>query len=270
MSDFSKRRQSSKKEPVLFSDSVFSKNKEQEEPVREIIPTIQKEKEPKFRHELKYFINQGEAFLLEEKLHATMDRDPFAHRKHGYFIRSLYFDNYANRAVHDKIDGVEDRKKYRIRIYNLKDDNIRLECKEKKSNYISKRSIAIQRSTCEALMQGNPLPLLKYKHPLALEMYIAMTSELLRPVVLVDYTRQAFVHPLQDVRITIDKDLRTGFLCTDLFDPNVATISAKGSYDMILEVKFNQYLPSYFHQLIQMESLQKSAISKYIYCRQFE
>lgn len=269
MNDFVRPSPSSDEEPMLFSSSAFSQN--EEESSATVKTTEQQKVRREFRHELKYFINQGEAFLLEQKLHATMDRDSFADYHSGYFIRSLYFDNYINSAVRDKIDGVEARKKYRIRIYNLKDDNIRLESKEKQSNFICKRSIAIDRSTCDALIQGDARPLLKYKqHPLALEMYIAMSSELLQPRVLVDYTRQAFISPIQDIRITLDKNLRTGFQCVDLFDANVPTISVKGSYDMILEVKFKQYLPSYFHQLIQLNSLQRSAISKYIFCRQFE
>lgn len=223
-----------------------------------------------FRHELKYYINQGEAFLLERRLHATMDRDRFASARNGYFIRSLYFDNVDNAAVLDKIAGVERRKKYRIRIYNFKDDNIRLECKEKAGNYIHKRSIGIDRKTCDALCECNPTPLARYKHPLAQEVYIAMRSELLHPVVLVDYFRQAFVSPIEDLRVTFDKDLHTGYQSTDLFSKTVPTVSVKGDYDMILEVKFNRYLPDYFHRLIQIGSSQRSAISKYVLCRQFE
>ena len=228
------------------------------------------ERHAAFRHELKYFVNHGEAFLLEQKLHATMDRDPHSHRHHGYFIRSLYFDNYLNSAVRDKINGVENRKKYRIRIYNLKDDNIRLECKQKSGNYIFKRSIRLDRKTCDALVCGDPSALHRYQHPLAQEVYVAMRAEQLRPVVLVDYVRQAFIAPYQNIRVTFDKDLRTGYRTTDLFDSSVPTVSAKGPYDMILEVKFNKYLPAYYHQLIQIGSAQRSAISKYVLCRQFE
>jgi len=233
-------------------------------------PITVSERKAAFRHELKYFINEGEAYLLEQKLHATMDRDPHAHRRNGYFIRSLYFDNYLDSAVRDKINGVEDRKKYRIRIYNLKDDNIRLECKQKSDNYIFKRSIRLDRKTCDAITSGNPTPLRAIAHPLAQEVYIAMRTEQLHPVVLVDYVRQAFTAPHQDIRITFDKDLRSGYLATDLFDPETPTVPTKGPYDMILEVKFNEYLPAYYHHLIQIGSAQRSAISKYVLCRQFE
>lgn len=268
MNDFFSSSQSLDEGPMLFSESAFPATDRGALAKAKIRKTKKATKE--FRHELKYYINQGEAFLLEQKLHATMDLDPFADYQKGYFIRSLYFDNYINSAVSDKIDGVEARKKYRIRIYNLKDDNIRLESKEKQSNFICKRSIAIDRATCDALMQGEARPLLQYKDPLALEMYIAMTSELLQPKVLVDYIRQAFVSPIENTRITLDKNLRTGFQCIDLFDSKIPTISVKGSFDMILEVKFQKYLPSYFHQLIQLDSIQRSAISKYVFCRQFE
>lgn len=66
------------------------------------------------------------------------------------------------------------------------------------------------------------------------------------------------------VRITFDKDLRTGVFSRDLFDPGLPTVSAMGGYDMILEVKFNEHLPAYYHGLLQVESAQRSAVSKYI------
>lgn len=223
-----------------------------------------------FRHEQKYFINQGDAHLLERKLRITMDRDRFARKNNGYFIRSLYFDNFIDSAVVQKMAGVEARKKFRIRIYNFKDDNIRLECKQKEGAYIYKRSIAIDRKTCNALMQCDSRPLLRYDHPLALEMHTLVVSQKLRPTVLVDYFRQAFVSSIQDIRITFDKDLRTAYRCIDLFDEQAPTYRVANDYDMILEVKFNEYLPDYYHKLIQISRLQRSAISKYVLCRQFE
>lgn len=223
-----------------------------------------------YRHELKYYINQGTAFLLEQRLQATMDRDSFSDPEKGYWVRSLYFDDPFNRSVYDKINGVAERKKYRIRIYNMLDDNIRLECKEKQGNFVRKQSTALTRSDCDAVLQGNFDDLFSSLNTALQAVFFAMETERYRPVVLVDYDRKAFIHPLEDVRITLDKNLRAGLSCTDLFDANVPMVRVQQEFDCILEIKFNDYLPAYFHDLLQIGSIQRSAISKYVLCRQFE
>ena len=223
-----------------------------------------------FRHELKYYINQKEAFLLQNRLALTMDRDPNVNEYGEYHIRSLYFDDCVNSAARDKLDGIEERKKYRIRIYNLSDAQICLECKQKVGQYIHKRTMEISRRVCEEICMGDGHSLLGSGNPLGREMYFQLANRLLRPAVIVDYVREPFVSPVQDVRITFDKDLRTGVFSRDLFDPGLPTVSAMGGYDMILEVKFNEHLPAYYHGLLQVESAQRSAVSKYILCRKFE
>jgi len=225
-----------------------------------------------FRHELKYYINQGEAELLDRRLSMTMDLDPHAqNRPDGqYHIRSLYFDDVANTALKDKLNGIEQRKKFRIRIYNLSDENIFFECKEKVGPYIAKSSMPISRDLCEELCAGEYRRLLHLDHPLAGELYYRMACRRLRPRVIVDYMRTPYVAPFQNVRITFDRDIRTGVYATDLFDPHLPTISAIADYDLVLEVKFNEHLPAYYHGLIQTGSSMRSAVSKYVMCRKFE
>lgn len=223
-----------------------------------------------FRHELKYYINQGDAQVLSRRLSLTMDRDQNADEYGEYHIRSLYFDDTINSAVRDKLDGVDERKKYRIRIYNLSDEVISLECKQKVGQYIHKRSMRIDRQLCEELCMGEYGSLLHLEAPLAREMYYQMSCRMLRPAVIVDYVREAFVAPYQDVRITFDKDLRTGVFSKDIFDPEIPTVRAMEGYDMILEVKFNKFLPEYYHRLVQVDASMHSAVSKYVICRKFE
>ena len=112
--------------------------------------------------------------------------------------------------------------------------------------------------------------LLHLEAPLAREMYYQMSCRMLRPAVIVDYVREAFVAPYQDVRITFDKDLRTGVFSKDIFDPEIPTVRAMEGYDMILEVKFNKFLPEYYHRLVQVDASMHSAVSKYVICRKFE
>ncbi len=224
-----------------------------------------------YRHELKYYINQAEYTLLQKKLSLTMEQDGNASKNGGeYFIRSLYFDDYNDSAFREKLDGVDDRDKFRIRIYNMSDAAIKLECKHKENGYIQKQSISLTREEYETLRRGNYTFLLHRKEPFARRMFAEFSLRPLRPVVLVDYMREPYVFPVEDVRVTFDKNVRTGFRSTALFDPHIPTYPVITDYDMVLEIKFNRYLPTYIRSLLQMDSHARSAISKYVLCRKFE
>lgn len=225
------------------------------------------------RHELKYYISPGEYHLLSRALDQVLERDPNGDpERNEYHIRSLYFDTFDNAALLDKLNGVKNRDKYRIRIYNFSDKFIRLECKTKVGSLISKRSIAIPRLLAEQLIEGDPTGLERTRSGLLHDMFREMTLNLLRPVVLVDYVREAYLHPLEEVRITFDKQLRTGLNSHDLFNPYVPTVSPFDHDDMILEIKFNHSLPPFIRDLVctYVHQAQNSAISKYVWCRRFE
>ncbi|HOG00643.1 MAG TPA: polyphosphate polymerase domain-containing protein [Clostridia bacterium] len=224
-----------------------------------------------YRHELKYYINQGDYTLLRRKLSLTMEQDRNAAKNGGeYFIRSLYFDDADDSAFREKLDGDDSRDKFRIRIYNMRDDAIKLECKHKESTYIRKHSLMLCRAEYETLRRGDYTFLLRRPEPFARRMFAEFSLRPLRPVVLVDYAREAYVFPVEDVRVTFDKNVRTGYRSTALFDPNVPTFPVVDGYDMVLEVKFNRYLPTYIRALLQIDSHARSAISKYALCRKFE
>ena len=224
------------------------------------------------RHELKYYINEMQYFVLSGILDQILQRDPNGDEYNEYHIRSLYFDTVWNSALYDKIDGVQNRDKYRIRIYNLTDRVIKLECKTKVGNLISKRSVSIPRMLAEQLIAGDPTGLETTRSGLLNDVYREMTVNLLRPVVVVDYVREAYLHPAEEVRITFDKQLRTGLLSTDLFNPDLPTLSPFDNNEMILEVKYNRFLPTYLRDILTTycQGAQQSAISKYTWCRRFE
>ncbi len=224
------------------------------------------------RHELKFFINQEQYTLLSGMLRHTLHPDPNGDENNEYFIRSLYFDTVFNDALYDKLNGVQDRNKYRIRIYNHSDRVIKLECKTKVGSLISKRSLTIPRDLAEQLMAGDPSGLEMTRSGLLTEVYREMTVNLLRPVVLVDYVREAWLHPAEEVRITFDKHLHTGMGSVELFNPDVPTIPPFDRDEMIMEVKFNRVLPPYIRSMISMccAGAVQSAISKYTWCRRFE
>ena len=222
------------------------------------------------RHELKYFINKGDMIALGHRLGGLMKADAHADERGEYFIRSLYFDDAYNTAYYDKVSGVMGRDKYRIRIYNLSDQVIYLERKRKIGDLIKKSSVRISRKLCEQLIDGNPNSLLKANHPLLSDMYREMRTKLLKPVVLVDYTREVFLLPVENVRITFDKGLKTAVNSTDLFNPNLMTVSPLDDGHEILEVKYDHFLPDTVSALLADTPVIRSAISKYILCRRFE
>jgi hypothetical protein len=225
------------------------------------------------RHELKYYINPLEYRLLSRALDRVLYRDPNGDpERNEYHIRSLYFDTYNNQALLDKINGVRDRDKFRLRIYNLSDALIRMECKSKIGSLISKRTIAIPRELAEQLMASDPTGLERTRSGLLQDMFREMTLRLLHPVVIVDYVREAYQYPVDDVRITFDKQLRSGVMSCDLFNPDVPTVPPIGDERMIFEVKYDRVLPPFIRDLLStyIHRPQNSAISKYCICRRFE
>ena len=224
------------------------------------------------RHELKYFITPLEYQVLSRVLDKTLHRDPNGDENNEYHIRSLYFDTFFNDALIDKLDGVKNRDKYRIRIYNFSDRFIRMECKTKVGSMISKRSTPIPKLLAEQLIAGDPTGLERTRSGLLRDVYREMKLHLLRPVVIVDYVREAYLHPAEEVRITFDKQLHTGLGSVDMFNPYMPTISPFDHGEMILEVKFNRSLPPYIRDILctHVHSAQNSAISKYVWCRRFE
>ncbi|MBR5560355.1 MAG: polyphosphate polymerase domain-containing protein [Clostridia bacterium] len=222
------------------------------------------------RHELKYFITPAEMNVLRGVLTPVMQLDPNGNENNEYHIRSLYFDTINDDALEEKIAGVGNRKKYRIRIYNFSDKVIKLECKSKYGDLISKQSVTIPRELADQLIAGDPEGLQRMRHPLLHDMFREMRTRLLRPAVIVDYVREAYIHPAEEVRITFDKTLRTGLFSHDMFNKDVPTYPVFDDPVEILEVKYDEFLPSYLQSILSGVTAQRSAISKYTHCRRYE
>lgn len=225
------------------------------------------------RHELKFFISPLQYQVLSRTLKATLSPDPNGDENNQYHIRSLYFDTAYDSALYDKINGTANRDKYRIRIYNFSDQMIRLECKSKFRDLISKRSVRITRDLAEQLISADPTGLESTASGLVSDTFREMRTNLLHPVVIVDYLREAYLHPAEEVRITFDMQLRSGVNSVDMFNPYLPTVPPFDHDEIILEVKYNQVLPPYIANLLTYalrDGACRSAISKYVYCRRFE
>ena len=223
------------------------------------------------RHEIKFHISPLGADALSRRLAAIMPRDAHADPHTGeYTIRSLYFDDAYDSAFHEKLDGVQHRDKYRIRVYNTKNSPISIERKRKMGDLIQKDSVRITQRLAQQLMRADPTGLDSIGRPLLTDVAIQMRTKLLHPAVIVEYDREAFTYPVEDVRVTIDKRIRTGLVHTDLFEPNLQTVEVMDRNTWVLEVKFNEYLPDFINSLLVGIPTERSAVSKYTLCRRFE
>jgi hypothetical protein len=222
----------------------------------------------KFRHELKYYINYYEYEILRKKLKVILKQDKFSINDKGYHIRSLYFDNLHDNDLFEKNYGLLKRKKIRIRIYNKSDKVIKLERKYRYGEYICKESASLTKEEYQKIMNSEYEFLREKDSPLYRDFYLYLRSENLTPKIIVDYTREAYVGYESDVRITFDKELSTVTNSIDIFNENIVTVEALSYPQLIMEVKFNEYLPTYIRRLLDLDSHNRSAISKYVICRE--
>lgn len=225
-------------------------------------------KNRKFRHEMKYYINYIEMHALKSKVSTVLTLDKNSKTPEGYNIRSLYFDGIQDHALYDKNDGIFGREKYRIRIYNGEDHIINLERKSKYGDYVNKESARLSRADYDSILQGQYDTLRNRCEPLIQDFYRALQYRLFRPRVIVDYIREAYVFNPGNVRITFDKELRAGINGIDLFDNQIIYEEILYPEQVILEVKFDHFLPDMIRQLVQPERFVRSAISKYVLCRE--
>ena len=222
-------------------------------------------KNTKLRHEMKHHITPVDKLTLISRLSAIAKPDPH-YGTEGYHIRSLYFDNVYDKALAERLNGQEVREKFRIRYYNGDTSYIMLEKKSKYNTLCGKKAVRITKEECQRLIDGDFQWLMDDKRPLCQELYIKMQSQLLRPRVIVDYTRRAFVYGPGNVRVTIDDEVRSGLSAIHMFDP-VQTVPADIRHPIILEVKYDAYLPDIIRDAVQLHDRRTTSFSKYAACR---
>ena len=217
----------------------------------------------------KHEINRSDLITLRQRLRAVAKIDP--HAIDGrYMIRSLYFDTPADKALREKLDGVNRREKFRIRYYNGDTSLIHLERKSKLDGLGTKASDVLTAGEAQAIINGSLDWMAGCSdRPLVQELYSKMRSQNLRPKTIVDYTREPFYYPPGNVRVTFDYNIRTGLRCTDFLNPDCLTIPAPDA-GIILEVKWDAYLPSIIRDAVQTPGRRVCAFSKYAQCRIYD
>lgn len=220
------------------------------------------------RHEYKHALNYGDYSILRGRLRAALPRDIHSGEDGAYMVRSLYFDTPADTALREKIDGVNRREKFRIRSYNCDPSYLRLEKKSKLNGLCYKASAPITEEEVTRIIQGDYGWMPQSEEPLILELYSKMRGQVLRPKTIVDYLREPFVFQAGNVRITFDREIRTGLSSTDFFDAKLPTVRV-GDDVVILEVKYDAFIPQVIVDLLQIGNRRAAACSKYALCRAY-
>lgn len=230
---------------------------------------ILQKKQFKFRHEYKYLLHPSDYYRLREALKKVMQMDKHSGTNQGYHIRSLYFDDIYDTSLAEKLLGDLKRAKYRIRIYDYSDQIIKLEIKEKYGDYIQKKSFSISRSEYEKILDGDVTFLHGTNNNVKERFYYEYRNNVLRPKVIVDYFREAFILPFNQIRITFDKDLSAARPQRNIFSRELYSKQVGQDYAIIMEVKYNNFLPGYIRDVLEIQDVTRLAVSKYVICREY-
>lgn len=219
----------------------------------------------RYRHEWKHEIDLSDCVTLRQRLRAVAEPDPHA-RDGRYLIRSLYFDSLRDKALREKLDGVDRREKFRIRYYNGDTSLIHLEKKSRQHGLGTKSTAPLTARETRAILNGDWDWMPGSGRDVVVELYSKMRSQGLRPRTIVDYTREPFVYRPGNVRVTLDYGLRTAMGCADFLSPRCVTVPVGGAA-AILEVKWDDFLPAVIQDAVQLPGRRTGAFSKYAACR---
>ena len=224
---------------------------------------------PRLRHESKHQVSPQEDLVLAGRLRRLFPHDAHAGPEGSYRITSLYFDTPYDAALREKLDGVDRREKFRLRYYGDDPAWLKLEKKYKINGLCGKRSARLPRAEAEALLSGEHGFLLESGDPLLLEFYSKLRGNGLAPRTVVCYDREAFAYAPGNVRVTLDRSIRTGLSALEFFRPErFALRPLEGC--TVLEVKYDAFLPELVRLAVQIPDRRAGACSKYALCRRFD
>ena len=225
--------------------------------------------EMQYRHEYKYLISCAQVEMVKNRLSHLIPLDRHSGEAGKYTIRSLYFDDYEDRCYYENENGTDPREKFRIRIYNHKTTEIKLECKRKERGKTHKSSCFLTEEQTRTLMAGQILPDIAKQPPLLQKLTYLMMTRRMRPVVIVEYERIPYVYPGGNVRITLDTNISASRAVACFLDEHIPVRPVMPMGQQLLEVKYDAYLPDFIKQNLQLENLQQTAFSKFYICRKF-
>lgn len=215
-----------------------------------------------YRVENKYLVSDTDLTLLAGRLKSAVPHD--VHQTgDSYYIRSLYFDDIYDNCMEENDAGVDQRQKFRIRLYNPQQDTVHLEIKEKYHGLTKKTACNLTRTECRQIMDGTFPFCIDQRAPLN-ALQLRRRSFLMQPKVIISYERTAFVYPSGNVRITFDRNITASSYCSEFLSssvPGATPILPAGMH--VLEVKYDEFLPDFIANLLELGTLQQTAFSKY-------
>lgn len=213
------------------------------------------------RRELKYLMNYEDSIRLQSELESLLKLDK--HSQNGYYkVRSLYFDSWNNKDFVQKLDGVERRRKIRLRIYDVQQNNAKFEIKEKYGAYQKKDSLIVDRTDVQKYMKGEYGRLLDHDEETAIKLYSLLTLGAYRPAAIVEYERRAYTYSEFNTRITFDRNVRTSEVFFDLYSSDIPFVPVYMD-QVILEVKYNGVLLESVKSILGKYNLTNVSVSKY-------
>ena len=223
----------------------------------------------KYRHEYKYIINEVQENILYTLAQGILLRDPHVQQDGMYTIRSLYFDDPYDSCYYENMNGTDPRSKFRIRYYNRDTTRIRLEKKAKCRGMTNKSSCSLTEAECFQLMQGQYILPTEDMPEKKAELLREMQTRLLQPKVIVTYDRIPFVYTAGNVRVTFDKNITASKEISSFLKGDYRQRPIMAYSQNVLEVKWDELLPLHIQEILQLDTLQGSAFSKYYMCRNY-
>ncbi len=232
--------------------------------------------EKKYRNELKYVCTEAQLQMIEQRIRAYCQTDSHAGTEGVYSIRSVYFDDMDNKCFYENEDGVNAREKFRIRIYNGNTEYITLECKQKISGKNRKESCSLTRAQCEAILNGefswemvNGCEPKRGNKDLLRKFFLQYSTRYMRGKVIVSYDRTPYVYENGNVRITFDRHIAGSSSVQNFLEPVVDGRPVMPVGYHVLEVKYDELIPDFLKNAMQLGTLRRATYSKYYICRKF-
>lgn len=220
------------------------------------------------RTELKHELSKMDCYLLRHRLKHVMEVDPHANEEGKYHIRSVYFDNIDNKVLTQKKEGYYDRDKFRVRLYDHRISLLHLEKKSKRNNLTYKQKCRIRIEEYEDMRNGEISWMEHDERMLIRELYIEMKMYQVKPMTVVDYEREVFIYHYGNVRVTFDSDIKTSFRNNDVLNFDLPMIETNPDV-VILEIKYDEFLPDVIKKLLQIGNRRKGTYSKYQMSRMY-
>lgn len=220
-----------------------------------------------YRVENKYCCSETDFLELQGRIGNVLASDTNECGEHGYSVISLYFDDWEDSCFQDTLNGREIRDKYRIRIYNNCLEEIRLEVKRKKDCRVSKASRRISEKQLYRLMNGQCIEDERSAQDPATLFNLAIQMCGLKPRIIVAYERKAYVFDAGNTRITFDRNIRASNWIEQFGQKSINYDFLHG-HNAVLEVKYDEFIPDFVLQLLELGNLQQSSYSKYQLCRE--